>query len=219
IINIALKLGERPSNESIESFKETFNVYNTDKDNIINSSLTTLETLSMEDKEINMKYCHDTTCKFMFPYYHQEQETRANIHTRVYIQLARALNRTVVLANVGNSNVQACSPHSYDFYYDTEALQKQYPDIRFITQDKFMEWAKERKISPVTLHSWIIQDGRNDSFTVREKKIMGLYDSVEFGIDEKKSFCIDKFNLNITNYKEFHTGIVEKPENLKEFFF
>ncbi|CAG8543924.1 2582_t:CDS:2, partial [Cetraspora pellucida] len=214
LVNIALKLGEHTSTKSI---KEIFNIYDINKESTINSD-SSIETLSTKDEEINMKYCHDTTCKFIFPYFHQEQETRVNIHTRVYIHLARALNRTMVLANVGNSNVRACSPNSFDFYYDTGALQEQYPDIRFITQDRFSEWSKERKISPITQHSWMIQDGRNDSLTVREKKTMEMDEGIEFGIDEKKSFCLDKFNLNITNYKEFHTGIVEKPENLTEFY-
>ncbi|CAG8567824.1 7975_t:CDS:2, partial [Gigaspora margarita] len=130
-----------------------------------------------------MKYCQEETCKFVFPYYHPEQETRANIHTRIFTQLARFLNRTIVLTNVGNSRVQACFPYPFDFYYDIKAFQKQYPDIRFITQEKFFKWTQERKIKPIAQHSRMIQD--------------------------------DKFDLNITDYKEFHTGIKIKELNHK----
>ncbi|CAG8618838.1 2573_t:CDS:2, partial [Cetraspora pellucida] len=182
---------------------------NTIEDNAVKEDTTnsSLETPLTEDEKINIKYCQEKICKFLFPHFHPEQETRANIHTRLYTQLARSLNRTLVLVNVGNSRVRACSLYRFDFYYDIKAFQKRYPDIRFITQDKFFEWTKERKIRPIAQHSWMIQDGRNDSLSVREKKTMGVDEGVKFGSKRIKSFCLDVFDLNITNYKEFHTGI------------
>ncbi|CAG8774541.1 29344_t:CDS:2 [Gigaspora margarita] len=194
------------------SSPKIFNAYNTTQENTINSSL---EAPLTEDEKINMKYCQEKTCKFVFPYYHPEQETRANIHTRSYTQLARSLNRTIVLTNVGNSRVQACFPYPFDFYYDIKAFQKQYPDIRFITQEKFFKWTQERKIKPIAQHSQMIQDGRHDSLSLREKKFKGLYKGVEMSRREKKKYCLDKFDLNITDYKEFHTGIEIKELNQK----
>ncbi|CAG8619118.1 14859_t:CDS:1, partial [Gigaspora rosea] len=160
-----------------------------------------------EDEKINMKYCQEKTCKFVFPYFHPEQETRANIHIRIYTQLARSLNRTIVLSNVGNSRVQACLPYPFDFYYDIKALQKQYPDIRFITQEKFFKWTQERKIKPIAQHSQMIQDGRHDSLAFGKEEKVTVYEKVEMRRENKIKFCLDKFDLNITNYKEFHTGI------------
>ncbi|CAG8619803.1 18932_t:CDS:1 [Racocetra fulgida] len=174
------------------------------KEDITNSSL---ETPLTEDEKINIKYCQEKTCKFLFPYFHPEQESRANVHARVYTQLARTLNRTLVLSNVGDSRIRACTLYTFDFYYDLKAFRKRYPDIRFITQNKFFEWTKERKIRPIAQNSWMIQDGRNDSLSVREKKIMSVEEGVRFGSKRLESFCIDVFNLNITNYKEFHTGV------------
>ncbi|CAG8713956.1 18191_t:CDS:2, partial [Racocetra fulgida] len=188
-------------NTIISSSKE-----NTIKDNTINSSP---ETPLTEDEKINIKYCQEKTCKFLFPYYHPEQETRANIHARLYTQLARTLNRTLVISNVGNSKIRACSRYPFDFYYDLKAFQKDYPDIRFLTQDKFLEWTKERKIRPITQHSQVIQDNFNKSFKSQKKKAMGIKESAKLGNKRRKTYCTDLFNLNITNYKQIHTGIGE----------
>ncbi|CAG8797343.1 948_t:CDS:1, partial [Racocetra fulgida] len=169
-------------------------------DDTINSSL---EIPLTEDEKINIKYCQEKICKFLFPYQQPEQETRANIHTRAYIRLARSLNRTLVLPNVGGSKVRACSLYPFDFYYNIDALRKQYPDIRFITQPKFFEWTKERKVRPIAQHSWMFRDFGNQN-------IIKVEEGVEFGHQKKKSLCIDQFNLNITNYKVIHPGIKKK---------
>ncbi|CAG8524030.1 16458_t:CDS:1, partial [Racocetra fulgida] len=179
---------------------------NTITENTINTSS---ETPLTEDEKINIKYCQEKTCKFLFPYIHLEQETRANIHTRLYTQLARSLNRTLVISNVGNSRVGACKLYSFDFYYDLKAFQKDYPDIRFITQDKFLEWIKERKIKPIAQHSQMIQDDFNKSFKSPKKMTIGVNESTKLGNKKRKKFCLNLFNLNITNYKQFHTGIGE----------
>ncbi|RIB06642.1 hypothetical protein C2G38_2147949 [Gigaspora rosea] len=210
ILNVYNTIQENTTNSS----PKILNVYNTTQENTIISSF---EAPLTEDEKINMKYCQEKTCKFVFPYYHPEQETRANIHTRIYTQLARSLNRTIVLSNVGNSRVQACFPYPFYFYYDIKAFQKQYPDIRFITQEKFFKWTKERKIKPIAQHSQMIQDGRHNPLKFRKEKVMGVYEKVEMRRERKKKFCLDKFdlNLNITDYKEFHTGIKIKEFNRK----
>ncbi|CAG8779347.1 6710_t:CDS:1, partial [Racocetra persica] len=183
-----------PTEDTINSSFETSLTNDT-----INSSV---EIPLTEDEKINIKYCQEKICKFLFPYQQPEQETRANIHTRAYIQLARTLNRTLVLPNVGSSKVKACSLYPFDFYYNVDALQKQYPDIRFITQPKFFEWTKERKVRPIAQHSWMFKDLGN-------QKIIKV-EGVEFGHQTKKSLCIGQFNLNITNYKVIHAGIEKK---------
>ncbi|CAG8770806.1 21244_t:CDS:2, partial [Gigaspora rosea] len=93
ILNVYNTIQENTTNSS----PKILNVYNTTQENTIISSF---EAPLTEDEKINMKYCQEKTCKFVFPYYHPEQETRANIHTRIYTQLARSLNRTIVLSNV-----------------------------------------------------------------------------------------------------------------------
>ncbi|RHZ72471.1 hypothetical protein Glove_242g113 [Diversispora epigaea] len=168
-----------------------------------------------EDEKINIKYCGEKTCKFMFTYFQPEQETRANIHLRIYTHLARSLNRIMVLPNVGHSRIRACSPFRFDFYYDIEKLKNQYPDIKFITQPEFLEWTKQRKTKPNAQHAWMIQDGRNDSLSVREHRNMAVEQGIKFGSIRKRKVCLDQFDLNITDYKEFHTGI-PKPSDFHE---
>ncbi|CAG8567840.1 7976_t:CDS:2 [Gigaspora margarita] len=224
LVNIALKLGEQVSTDltteiisvhntnqedTINSSPEILNVYDTIQENTINSSL---EAPLTEDEKINMKYCHEKICKFVFPYFHPEQESRANIHARLYTQLAKPINRTIVISNVGSSRVQACSKYPFDFYYDMKTFKNFYPGARFITQEKFLKWIQERKIKPTAQHFWMIQDGRKDTLSYREKKVKGLYKGVEMGRREKNRYCLDKFDLNITDYKEFHTGIKELNE-------
>ncbi|CAG8699160.1 992_t:CDS:1, partial [Racocetra fulgida] len=188
-----------------DTAKEDTATEDTAKENTVNSSI---ETPLTEDEKINIKYCQEKTCKFLFPYYLREQETRANIHARLYTQLARSLNRTLVLSNVGKSKILACALHPFDFYYDLKAFQKHYPDIRFITQNEFFKWSKERKIRPIAQHSRMIQDNKiNDILTVHKQKTMRVIEGGKLGRKQAKSFCLDRFNLNITNYKEFHTGL------------
>ena len=43
----------------------------------------------------------------------------------------------MVLTNVGNSRINSCQNFTFDFYYDFEALQDMYPDVKFISQSDF----------------------------------------------------------------------------------
>ncbi|CAG8433179.1 9580_t:CDS:2 [Diversispora eburnea] len=151
-----------------------------------------------EDEKINIKY--------------------SNIHLRIYTHLARSLNRIMVLPNVGHSRIRACSPFHFDFYYDIEKLKRQYPDIKFITQPEFLKWTKQRKTKPNTQHAWMIQDGRNDSLSVREHRNMAVEQGIKFGSIRKRKVCLNQFDLNITDYKEFHTGISKPPDFHEKMF-
>ncbi|CAG8816405.1 14415_t:CDS:2, partial [Cetraspora pellucida] len=152
-----------------------------------------------EDEKINIKYCQEKTCKFLFPYSLVEQETRANIHIRLYTQLTRTLNRILVLPNVGNSKIRACSLYPFDFYYDLKAFQEDYPDIRFITQNEFFEWTKERKIQPIAQHSSMIQDGLNKSFSSKQSMTMRVNESDKFGSKRKKKTYREAMLKLVTN--------------------
>src|SRR6266480_1784273 len=79
---------------------------------------TDLEKTIEHDEKINLKYCGEKLCNFIFSYFVPEQETRANVHLRSLTYLARSLNRIMVLPNVGNSRMNCCAPFSFEFYYD-----------------------------------------------------------------------------------------------------
>src|SRR2546421_1400275 len=57
--------------------------------------------------------------------------------TEIYtLSLHDALPISMVLTNVGNSRINSCQNFTFDFYYDFEALQDKYPDVKFISQDR-----------------------------------------------------------------------------------
>jgi hypothetical protein len=86
-------------------------------------------------------------------------------------------------------------------------MKKMFPNIKFMTQETFKDWTKELLIKPDTLHTWFIEDGRNDSYSIRDHDQIAVEPGVRY---EKKilyKLCIDQFDLKISDYLEFHTGI------------
>ncbi|CAI2167163.1 11636_t:CDS:2 [Funneliformis geosporum] len=158
-------------------------------------------------ENVNIKYCGEKICRFMFPYFIPEQETRANLHLRSLTYLARSLNRIMVLPNVGNSRMNCCAPFPFEFYYDLKGMKEMFPNITFMTQQTFQKWTKELLIKPDTLHTWFIEDGRNDSYSIRDHERMSIEKSERYKSNALRELCINQFNLNISNYTEFHTGI------------
>ncbi|RIA95655.1 hypothetical protein C1645_460168 [Glomus cerebriforme] len=163
--------------------------------------------LTLHDERVNLKYCGEKTCNFMFPYFIPEQETRANLHLRSLTYLARSLNRIMVLPNVGNSRMNCCAPFSFEFYYDLEEMKKMFPNVKFMTQQTFKEWTKELLIKPDTLHTWFIEDGRNDSYSIRDHDHIAVEPGVVYEKKALHRLCVDQFDLEISDYLEFHTGI------------
>ncbi|CAG8479824.1 1315_t:CDS:2 [Acaulospora colombiana] len=111
-----------------------------------NASSHDLPTVSIENKvaSINKKFCGQVDCKFLYVYFHDEQETKANQHFRSFTQLADALNRTMVLTNVGHSRIEACKPFPFEFYYNIDELRKEFPNVKFVKQSEFLNWVEER---------------------------------------------------------------------------
>ncbi|KAF8181485.1 hypothetical protein BJ912DRAFT_906817, partial [Pholiota molesta] len=65
---------------------------------------------------------HPRPCRFLLPLRIAEQESKARIHLAQLALLARALNRTLVLPNVGRSKVGACFRWDLGAYYDVRSL-------------------------------------------------------------------------------------------------
>ncbi|RIA95675.1 hypothetical protein C1645_860873, partial [Glomus cerebriforme] len=145
-------------------------------------------------------------CNFIFPYFIPEQETRANLHLRSLTYLARSLNRIMVLPNVANSRMNCCAPFPFEFYYDLEEMKKMFLGVKFMTQQTFKEWTKELLIKPDTLHTWFIEDGRNNSYSIRDHEQMAIEPSEHYKKNLLHKLCLDQFDLKISDYVEFHTG-------------
>lgn len=65
---------------------------------------------------------HPRPCLFFLPLRIAEQESKARIHLTQLALLARALNRTLVLPNVGKSKIGACFKWELQTYYDVASL-------------------------------------------------------------------------------------------------
>ncbi|KAJ7757523.1 hypothetical protein B0H16DRAFT_1721254 [Mycena metata] len=88
--------------------------------------------------------CSGAPCRFLFPLRIGEQESKARIHFMELLQLARSLNRILVLPNVGKSRMGACFKLDFKMYYDLERLEEELgmPAGRVATMkvDLFRRW-------------------------------------------------------------------------------
>ncbi|KAH8092623.1 hypothetical protein BXZ70DRAFT_909411 [Cristinia sonorae] len=68
---------------------------------------------------IDAQFCNGASpCRVLLPLWIAEQESRARMHLAQVLRFAGALNRTLVLPNVGRSRVGACGRWEFDVYYD-----------------------------------------------------------------------------------------------------
>lgn len=89
--------------------------------------------------------------KFLLPLKISEQGMDAHVHLARLLKLARALNRTLVLPNVGKNKVGACSRWRFGVYYDEQALLSKSDgedSSRVIQQDRFKTWVDSPGFSP-----------------------------------------------------------------------
>ncbi|KAF9643767.1 hypothetical protein BDM02DRAFT_3122973 [Thelephora ganbajun] len=92
------------------------------------------------------------SCKFLLPLMIAERGTNANVHLVQLLELARALNRTLVLPNVGKNRVGACRRWRFSVYYDEQVLSSKFEGNSnvFIQQDRFRAWV-DSLVSPPSL--------------------------------------------------------------------
>ena len=81
-------------------------------------------------------------CRFLLPYRIAEQESKARLHFSQLVYLAQALNRTLVLPNVGKSRMGICFGWNFDMYYDLSDLKDN--GIRFAKLDTLKAWTDLR---------------------------------------------------------------------------
>ncbi|RIA86573.1 hypothetical protein C1645_779447 [Glomus cerebriforme] len=156
----------------------------------------------MSDEEINQRYCGSDKCKFLFVYNQPDEESLANQHMRNFIQLAKELNRTMVLTNVGQSRISSCRKFPFNFYYSIESLLQEYPHVSFITQENFKRWTKLRHEKPDTQHIFIARGGTNSTINIVNPKSSSLE------LIQKKN-CLNQFEMKFngnTIFKKIRTG-------------
>ncbi|CAG8728008.1 7604_t:CDS:1, partial [Acaulospora morrowiae] len=159
------------------------------------------------DAQINKKYCgieSKNGCRFLFAYCLPEQETSSNRHFITYTRIARKLNRTMVLTNVGQSRIRSDRMLPFSFYYDVEALRKKFPDVKFITQEDFRKWTKERHNKPGVVHARIerIEPKNTANLVKPELKVLRNMREFDFKFNNSTSFL----QLNVGDYGSWASG-------------
>ncbi|KAG1729869.1 uncharacterized protein EDB91DRAFT_1252910 [Suillus paluster] len=94
--------------------------------------------------------CGSFPCRFLLPLRIAEQEPKAHLHLQQLAILASNLNRTLVLPNVGNNRIGACSKWPLDSYYDTDLLSSALPAISTLPFTVFNNWSETRPILPTS---------------------------------------------------------------------
>lgn len=121
----------------------------------------------LTSSSVDAQFCNEAPqCQFLLPLWIGEQESRSRIHVVQVLQLAMALNRTLVLPNVGKSRLGACSRWDFEVYYDVGSLVgKKSPDELYpisnkqerlrkaMLMDDFKTWLELRPSKP---HSQVV---------------------------------------------------------------
>ena len=105
---------------------------------------------NMKLSSFDTAYCNGA-CRFLLPVRIGEQESKARVHFTQLLTLARRLNRTIVLPNVGKSRMSACSKWPFGAYYDTNefAHRNDSLDSRVVMDfEGFAKWVDERPALP-----------------------------------------------------------------------
>ena len=103
---------------------------------------------------IEAQFCQDRSrCRILLPLWIGEQESRGRMHLTQLVHLATALNRTLVLPNVGKSRLGTCGKWSFEAYYDTGSLARQLKDVsggneKLMLMDDFKTWLDMRPDKP-----------------------------------------------------------------------
>ncbi|OZJ05353.1 hypothetical protein BZG36_01556 [Bifiguratus adelaidae] len=93
---------------------------------------------------IDLKYCGQSPCKFLFPVFLSEQESKAQIHFQQLALLAGRLGRVVVLPNTSKSRLGTCQKYPFSHYFASDTLDEYAPYFSYITQSDFTNWMLER---------------------------------------------------------------------------
>ncbi|CAG8612002.1 5748_t:CDS:2 [Paraglomus brasilianum] len=96
------------------------------------------------EEQININYCGSPTCRFLFPVFVEEQESRTQQHIKRLLLMAQKTNRVLVLPNVEDARLGACKSFSFDFYYSMDETEN-FPDTTVITQSQFLLWNQDMR--------------------------------------------------------------------------
>ncbi|CAB4404967.1 unnamed protein product [Rhizophagus irregularis] len=137
-------------------------------------------------------FCEFSKCKFLFPYKISEQESKAQKHMIQYAQMAQKLDRILILPNVGKSRIGSCLEYPFNYYYLIESLQRNFPNLKLMTQKQFYKWVKSQKNKKPSYQHIIIQENRNRKFHDFIKDQSNNNNNIN--IITKKGLCFDEID-------------------------
>ncbi|KAF4613570.1 hypothetical protein D9613_007393 [Agrocybe pediades] len=140
---------------------------------------------------------HPRPCQFLLPLRISEQESKARIHLTQIVELAKRLNRTLVLPNVGKSKLGACFKWPLERYYDVTSLsgEERHSDSEwYIELEDFKSWLeyKERRGGPPSSQIVTIEQAGQLRDGLREE---ALYANENVGAYTYRTFGAWEHNL------------------------
>ncbi|OBZ66222.1 hypothetical protein A0H81_13840 [Grifola frondosa] len=112
---------------------------------IASSSSTHLAGVSTE--ALDAQFCESAPCRLLLPLSFPEREPKAQVHLAHVLSLARSLNRTLILPNVGHGRVGACQKWEFDAYFDIASIVRT-SGASVMMMDDFKTWVDMRPKKP-----------------------------------------------------------------------
>ncbi|KAI0955644.1 hypothetical protein AcV7_006256 [Taiwanofungus camphoratus] len=94
---------------------------------------------------VDTQFCHHTPCRLLVPLAITEREPKAQAQLLQLSELARALNRTLILPNVSRGRLGTCLRWDYSVYFDIASLVR-IGGAPVMMMDDFRTWVEMRPL-------------------------------------------------------------------------
>ncbi|KZT00953.1 uncharacterized protein LAESUDRAFT_764170 [Laetiporus sulphureus 93-53] len=115
--------------------------------NTARSKLGTATFSTLTNDEVDKQFCGKAPCRLLLPLLITERESKAQAQLVQLLQIAQALNRTLVLPNVGRGRIGTCLRWEFSVYYDIASTVRQVGE-RVMMMDDFRTWVDMRPEQP-----------------------------------------------------------------------
>lgn len=165
-------------------------------------------------------------CRFLLPLWIGEQESRGRIHLTQLVHLAAALNRTLVLPNVGKSRLGACGKWSFETYYDMASMAKHVKEVsggatRIYLMDDFKTWVDMRPDRPRGQFLFLYENTTTQA--APPSSLLGQAESLDLLVDDyaiedddgrlKNAYCLKTKLHDLSVHHHNAMSLVFTPSN------
>ncbi|CCM00127.1 uncharacterized protein FIBRA_02154 [Fibroporia radiculosa] len=98
-------------------------------------------------EEIDSQFCAGGNCRLLLPLLVTERDPKTQAHLVQLLTLAKTMNRTLVLPNVGRGRAGACLRWDYTTYFDLTSTMRLGIE-RVMMMDNFRTWIDMRPLEP-----------------------------------------------------------------------